>query len=273
MFSVLDWVSLVQFAIIVSAVVSLIELSDAISDKANSFIAGIRAHSLTKDDPQWTDAPPVQIVPVAQLEETKNSGFQVLGDDRVWDLRQLQARPSAGRLEVTGPTLLMRSSNLIRLDPSATQYRYRYQTAATEFAAWSPNKDVKVRLLRSEKTTQSGVNILNTYELQLDVSYADLNKEFVLQANSKAINAPWDRNNSWLGMRITDDVPEATIRIIFPKNLPYHRPAFLKYPNDSSLQAPASDGIVLDRVAEKELLWRVDHPQKDWTYRIQWDWQ
>jgi predicted acylesterase/phospholipase RssA len=272
LFSVRDWISLAHFAIIALVVVSLIELSDIISDKTNSFIAGIKAYSLTKNDPQWTDAPTVPIETVANLEETKNPGFQILNDDRVWDLRQLKARPSAGGLEVTGPTLLLRSSTLIRLDPSATQYRYRYQTAATEFAAWSPNQAVKVKLLRSEKTTQSGVNILNTYELQLDVSYADLNKQFVLQAESKAINAPWDRNNSWLGMRITDDVPEATLRIIFPESLPYQRPAFQSYPNDSLLEARTSDGILVNR-AEKELIWTIDHPQKGWTYRIQWDWR
>jgi hypothetical protein len=63
------------------------------------------------------------------------------------------------------------------------------------------------------------------------------------------------------------------MRIIFPKNLPYQRPAFQSYPNDSPLEARTFDGIILNRVADKELLWTIDHPQKGWTYRIQWDWQ
>src|SRR5262249_33100531 len=114
---------------------------------------------------------------------------------------------------------------------------------------------------------------LNTYELQFDVSRFEINKKFVLRAQAKILNAPWDRNNSWVGMRITDEIREASMRIIFPISLPYYRPVFLKYPNDSPLEAQTFDGIVFNLPQEKELLWRVDRPQNGWTYRAQWDWQ
>jgi len=273
LFSFRDWVSWAHLLILALVAVTLIQLSDVINEQISSAVAVIRARRLTIDDPHWTDEPTAPPTMVADLAETNNSGFKILADDRVWDLRRLQGKLAGDTLVVTGPTLLLRSSTLVRLDSSATLYRYRYQTAASEFAAWSPNKNVNIKLLQSEKQTKSGDNILNTYELQLDVSRFDLNKEFVLQAQSKTINAPWDRNHSWLGMRITDGVSEATMRIIFPKNLPYHRPVFLSYPNDSPLEAQTVDGIVVDSDKGKELLWTINRPQNGWTYRIQWDWQ
>jgi hypothetical protein len=172
-----------------------------------------------------------------------------------------------------GPTLLTRFSTLIKRDTKANQYRYLYQTAATQFVAWSPGKTGGVTLLRSEPSATSGTNVLTSYELQLDVSQHKVDEKFVLMAQARTIDAPWDRNNTWLGMRITDGTTAASMRIIFPEGLPYKRPVFLSYPNDSALPAPSTDGIVLDRTAEKELIWRVDHPKSGWTYRVQWDWE
>jgi hypothetical protein len=264
--------SFLHLILLAFAVVSLIALSPAIIDASGSFVAAIRAQQLTKLVPQWTDEPQTPVEVVNTLEDTRNDGFEVLSDDRVWDLRRLH-KPAPGGSQVLGPSLLLRVSGLIRHTQDATQYKYRYQTAGSEFVAWSLDPGVKVRLLRSRQTTRSGGNELNTYELQFDVSGLEINKKFVLRAQAKILNAPWDRNNSWVGMRITDEVREASMRVIFPNSLPYQRPVFQKYPNDSPLEAQTFDGIVFNLAQEKELLWRVDRPQNGWTYRAQWDWQ
>jgi hypothetical protein len=168
---------------------------------------------------------------------------------------------------------MTRVSSLIKRQPTANQYKYLYQTAAREFSAWSPKENVGVKLLRSEQRTVNGNDLVTSYELQLDVSNIGMNEEFVLEAQAKTIDAPWDRNHSWLGMSITDPTPAASMRIIFPKRLPYKSAHFLKYPNDTPLEAQSFDGIKLESTAEKELLWRVDRPQIGWTYKVQWDWE
>ena len=270
LFSVRDWVSWVQLGLVTLTVVALIALSPRIIKRINSVIAGIEAYPLTRyKPPEWTDPPQVPIATVAQIERPKNEGFLILSDDRVWDLRHTSGHDSSSGIKTkTGPALLTRISKLKR-GPNANQYKYLYQTAATKFEAWSPKKDVTVKLLHSAEQTASGDNLLSTYELQLDVSNFEVNKEFILMAQAKT-NAPWDRNNTWVGMSITDSVPAASMRIIFPKDL--QAPVFRKYPNDSSLQAGSFNGIVLDSVAEQELLWRADHHRPGWTYRVQWDW-
>jgi predicted acylesterase/phospholipase RssA len=274
LFSIRDWMTWVHLLMLAAVIACAILIGGDVVDRTNTLIAAIRASQVIRINPEWTDVPPVPIELVKDLGPTSNDGFDILDDVRVWDLRQLKSRASSsGGLEVIGLSLLKRVSTLIRRSSEANRYRYRYQTAGSDFVAWSPNKDVRVKLLRSEEPTKSGTNIdLNTYELQFDVSNMDLNKKFVLEAQAR-VNGPWDRNNAWIGMRITDEIAEATMRIIFPQNLPYQRPAFHKYPNDDARQAQTFDGIVLNHGAEKELLWRVDRPQKGWTYRVQWDWQ
>jgi hypothetical protein len=274
-FSARDWVSWVQLALVALVVGLVVQLSNRIADEIDNVVAGFKAAPLRRySPPKWTEPPSVAIETVQELPRPTNKGFEIKSDDRVWDLRQLQGKPrSPGVMEAAGPVLMTRISTLIKHDPTANQYRYLYQTAANNFSAWSPKQNVPVKLYRSEQKTVSGNNILTSYELELDVSDIKVDEQFVLEAQAKTADAPWDRNNSWIGMSVTDPMLAASMRIIFPKYLPYKRPFFRKYPNDTTLEAQAFDGIVLDRAEEKELLWRVDHPQVGWTYRVQWDWE
>jgi predicted acylesterase/phospholipase RssA len=274
LFSVRDYVSWLQACIIASACGALILLREPITETVDGVVAGIRAQRVISFQPSDWQEPSVPVETVENLTQPKNSGFEIISDDRVWDLRGLYASDSAGGNRVVrGSAVLTRVSQLVRTNAAATHYAYLFQTAADKFYARSPQAEETVKLLQSKKKTQSGSNVsLTSYELQLDVSRKELNKEFQLQAQAKTIDAPWDRNNTWLGMRFSDPVPSATIRIIFPKALPFKEPVFLKYPNDSGGVARSSDGIVLQRSEEKELLWRVDKPEPGMTYRIQWNW-
>jgi predicted acylesterase/phospholipase RssA len=275
LFSLRDWVSWAQLAMVALALVVLVQVSGRIVDQFNSVVAGIQAYRLTNiDPPEWTEPPPLVVETVKELTQPTNEGFEILGDDRVWDLRRLQGKHLSARgIQVVGPTLLKRVSTLIKREEKADQYRYLYLTSATKFFAWSTSDKYGVKLLRSVPSTTSGTNVVTSYELQFDVSRVKVGEEFVLSAQAKTIDALWDRNNTWVGMRITDATPAASMRIIVPKDLPYKRPVFLSYPNDSALPAPSTDGIVLDRAEQKELIWRVDHPEPGWTYRVQWDWE
>jgi predicted acylesterase/phospholipase RssA len=274
LFSVRDYVSWIQAFIIIAMCGALFFMREPLAEMIDGVVAGIRAQRVISFQPSDWQEPSVPVETVQDLTQPNNSGFEILRDDRVWDLRGLHAiNMTGGARDVKGVAILTRVTQLIRRDSAATQYKYLFQTASDKFYARSPQADETVRLLRSEKKTQSGSNVsLTSYELQLDVSGKELNKEFQLQAQTKTVDAPWDRTNTWLGMRFTDPVPAATIRIIFPEYLPFKDPVFLKYPNDSGGFARSSDGIVLRGSEEKELLWRVDKPEPGMTYRIQWNW-
>lgn len=268
-----DWISWLHLAMALSLVGTLYMFRGEILDRAYAMIAGYKAYSLRQKPPAWTEPPVLNVQTTSVALQPSNDGFEVLNDDRVWDLRQLRAKHlSGGILSISGPMLLTRTSTLIKRSESDNEYAYLYLTAAKNFSAWSPDASA-VRLLKSEQPAVSGSNRLTSYELQLDVTRNEVGKPFVLRAQARTVDAPWDPSNTWLGMRITDGSPAASMRIIFPENLPYKNPLFLIYPNDTSLASQSSDGIVLDRISEKELIWRVDRPRPGWTYRVQWDWQ
>ncbi|KWV60488.1 hypothetical protein AS156_29360 [Bradyrhizobium macuxiense] len=271
LFSVRDWVSGMQLLVLAALLGAALALSGPIAAQLDRIRGGLQAASLRDKPPEWTEPPHISVEVVDKLTQPTNEGFDITSDSRVWDLRQLKR--SGNSPNIVGPLLLTRLSTLARRDASATQYKYLYRTAASQFVAWSPGQVDGVRLLRSTPPADGGLNVLTSYELQLDVTQHPLNEKFVLKAQARTVDAPWDRNNTWLGMRITDDTASASMRIIFPKDLPYKRPVFLSYPNDSALPAPSTDGIVLNQTAEKELIWRVEHPKRNWTYRIQWDWE
>jgi predicted acylesterase/phospholipase RssA len=275
LFSIRDGASWALAGMIGVMCSALLYFKEPITERIEGVVAGVRAQRVINFSPSDWQEPPAPVELVEDLTQPQNSGFEVVTDDRVWDLRGLYASDTArGEKVIKGTAILTRVSQLVRRSAAATQYRYRFETAAKEFYARSPQANETVTLLRSKQTTQSGSNVsMNSYELQLDVTGKELNKEFQLQAQAKTIDAPWDPSNTWLGMRFTDPVPSAAIiRIIFPKHLPYKEPAFLKYVNDSGGVARSTDGIVLQSRDEKELLWRVDKPQPGMTYRIQWNW-
>jgi hypothetical protein len=80
------------------------------------------------------------------------------------------------------------------------------------------------------------------------------------------------RDDWWAAMAITDQVQSASMRILFPKDLPYRTAVFLRYPNDSPLEATAFEGLMLRGHEQTELVWEIDKPQKGFTYKVQWDW-
>jgi hypothetical protein len=222
LFSARDWVSWAQAAMTALVFIALAELRGPIIERVNIVVAGMHAYSLKNISlPEWKDSP-VAIEDVKEITPPVNRGFDIISDDRVWDLRGLHTSDVAGgRVQVVGTAIMTRISTLIRRDPNANQYSYLFLTSAKQsFARSSSPASDGVKLLRSETLAVSGRNVLTKYELQFDVSHVELNREFILEGQMKTIDAPWDRNNTWLAMRFTDPTPAASIRIIFPAS--YH---------------------------------------------------
>ncbi len=73
-------------------------------------------------------------------------------------------------------------------------------------------------------------------------------------------------------MTIDRDVGSASMRIVFPKDLPYRSPVFLKYQRDRANETTAFDGTLLTVPEENELIWRVETPLVGWVYRVEWFW-
>lgn len=274
-----DWISWLYAALLLFGSYALWHSAASAFTALRSGIALLSSARLIRyAPPTWRDPMPLVPQVVHDLRRSPNVGFDVLHDDRVWDLRQLSGnRFENGSRKIEGAALMTRISTLRRRGEDGTSYGYWYTTAARSFSARSAKAEFPVKLSRAENPTVSGSAVMNAYELRFDVSNQPLNQPFVLEAQARTTDAPWDRNNSWLGMSFTDDVAESSIRIIFPKDLPFKNQMFSAYPNDSNLQAQVGtksfDGIVIDGGDGRELIWTVTAPRKDWTYKVQWDWE
>ena len=111
---------------------------------------------------------------------------------------------------------------------------------------------------------------MSTYELQLDVSNFEVNKEFILMAQAKT-NAPWDRNNTWVGMSITDSVPAASMRIIFPKDFPTSA-CLPQVPERQFAPGRFIMGSCSIALRNRSYYGEPIIHRPGWTYRVQWDW-
>lgn len=119
----------------------------------------------------------------------------------------------------------------------------------------------------------NGLSTLYPYIGEVDCSNVPVGEKFLIAIQAEYRDAFVSRADWWIGMSIVNPLDVASMRIIFPATLPYSNPTFRRYPNNSRLESTSFEGTVF-RVPKKnpELLWRVDDPLVDNTYRVSWDW-
>jgi len=278
LFALSDWMSWVQVAMVIAALGFCAALVKRRIDKA---LDPLQANlQKTEASLKVIGPPPARLkrdmpMPtiVTNLVRPMNTGFDIERDSRVWDLRQLEPGPKVeGGNGIVGPALMTRTMVLKRILSSAKSYGFWFQSSGSEFSAWPLNAGFPLKLLTQQEPTLSGHSLLKPWELRLDVSNQPIGELFVLSVQSETKDSFRSRQNWWVGMSITDRVDEASMRVIFPRSLPFKRPVFKKYPNDTPLEADVFEGIVLEYQGEHELLWSVRAPLPGWTYRVEWLW-
>jgi predicted acylesterase/phospholipase RssA len=205
---------------------------------------------------------------VERLERPQNTGFDVDADDRVWDLRQLRRTGET----VSGSAVMTRTVKLRRSDHAVTHYVFWFETSGRMFNAWPITTEFPLELRTQREAIFNGRTTVVPWELRIDVSSRPLNEPFVLSIQTESIDAFLKRPNWWTGMTTDRDVGSASMRIVFPKELPYRSPVFLKYQRDRANETTAFDGTLLTAPEENELIWRVEKPLVGWVYRVEWFW-
>lgn len=167
---------------------------------------------------------------------------------------------------------MTRSTAVTRESEEAKEYVYWFETSGSTFMAWTLNREFPLQLRTQAKQIVNGVSFVKPWELRMDVSGKQLKEPFLLRVQAQAIDAFVRRSNWWIGMKVTDDMEAASMRILLPQRLKYRNAEFTSHPNNTASQVETFEGITLNSTESQELLWTVEKPRKGWTYRVQWDW-
>ena len=263
-----DWVSWVNFGLAATLVVAAIIVAPWFRDRV---LRGYR-ELVRAPIPEYSRREPPAVEIVDNLTRSTNEGFAVVREDRVWDLRRLTAGGAGEALEVLGPAVMTRTMTLMREDPAVRHYSFWFETSGDKFTAWTVD-DMFPLVLRTQKNrVVNGASLLKPWDLQVDVGHEPPGKEFQLRIQSETVNGFRTHANWWIGMSVASKVGTASMRIIFPENLPFRNPTFLRYPIGSANDAETFDGVVLTALGEQELLWTVDRPVIGYIYRVNWRW-
>jgi predicted acylesterase/phospholipase RssA len=276
-----DWltalyVSLGAFAVILEAL-----LIPAQYDVVRTKVSELRALSIIAGSPPTYEVErSVPIVLDDHVERGSNSGFRVLDEHRVWDLRKLRvsipdAVTNGQEPEVRGRSLLTRTARIVRSSPEASTYKFWYLTSSKYFGAWSGTSGVTLTVARSPTKVRSGTTSeLDLYELRADVSQRAVGQAFDLELAMETEDGFVKRADWWVGIRVADMVDDrVSIRVLFPSALPYRTIASLKYVNETPIEKKTTDGVLVENDARTDVAWSIDVPEPTYTYRIQWDWR
>ncbi|MGK2857208.1 MAG: hypothetical protein ACSLFQ_08375 [Thermoanaerobaculia bacterium] len=222
------------------------------------------------------DVPPAPVTITQTVgSPSKNTGFQVLEEDRVWDLRGL--RLAADKKSITGPAYMTRFTEMVRTE-DAHEYSYWFETSGS-IRVWMRTDDKRLtfRLLGpppgAPPQVVNGPTRMYAYKGIVDCSKVPAGERFTVVVQAEYIDSFRLRPNWWVGMSIADSLDRAAMRVIFPEKLPYRNPAFRRYPLGSKLESVSFEGEVIRvRGHEPELVWRVERPNVGSTYRVNWDW-
>lgn len=271
LFNTRDWASWVMlFTFLLVCAVSGWLIPGAIS-KVQQLRAHLKVWELVnRVPPPWPLFVKLPVQHVDQLTPLAQDSFTIVQEDRVWDLRQLARDKTTGLID--GFALMTRTATVIRNDDNAVLYAFWFETSGDEFAAQSPNTDFPLELKTPRQPILNGTTRVRPWELTLNVSSKPLHTPFAVVAHTTSKGGFKDRSAWWIGMKVTQNVEAASMRILFPKELKVRNPDFSSYPVGTSGQAQTFEGTALNREEGQELAWRVERPRKNWVYRVQWDW-
>lgn len=236
------------------------------------------AQVLSRDIPDFPSRPPTSIEPLSSFPDPTNEGFQVLAEHRVWDLRELsliEERDDQNRKRqvVDGPAYLTRFTELKRTQDTAVTFGYLFETSGA-LQVWLGEADERLRIrVSGPQPKVNGSSDVLPYLGEVDCRRVRLGDRFNITIHAMYTRSFLGRNDWWIAMKMLNPLEKASMRIIFPRNLPFENPTFRRYPNNWRIESKVFDGkaLRLPKIAP-ELFWEVPDPIPGQTYRVNWDW-
>ncbi len=208
-------------------------------------------------------------------ERPTNPGFTVTQEARLWDLRALMVSPTKGT--IVGPAYMTRYIDLRRDYATADAYAFSVEAAGPVYA-WTGRGDSRLafKLIgqtpRKASTAEGRPSTLIRYKCLIDCARVPVKEPFIIVIQMRLDDAFLNRAAWTLGAIAQNKTKRISMRIVFPRNLPFENPSFRRYPTAASIESVPFDGKAYTISGQPELLWTVSQPISGSVYRVNWDW-
>lgn len=197
------------------------------------------------------------------------SAFEILSDDRYWDLRGWQ------QIETESDScfvILTRRVRLLKVAP-ASEIRFEVKTDGEDVFVECISNPAGAKELVASNPAFVGDRSTKLRQLVVNVEHLPVNEEVTIEYRATYWNSLQDPNDRWLGAIGYPRADRLRVYVLLPDNLPlkgYHLRMAPSYRDESrDYDGPLR---ILEAQDNSSLLWEVPTPQGNWVYTLLLDW-
>ena len=238
----------------------------------------MRQREIEREVANLRSAPPVVIrshppdyQKVDRIDAEDNSAFDILGDDRVVDLRLWKEVPPENLHELQSAVIHTRRVRMRKTKP-AQEVRFQSRTSGHELfqSCLSP---YPFRVVGQKRDSFVGTDRMKVRQLVVDVSSISEGTEFDLRLAGTYWNSLQTEQELWFGVIGYPHAFKASLLVLFPPDKPYKsyalRVARAVRDQPTSYQGPK---LLLTGPGRDWIYWEVPNPEAGFVYRLHWKW-
>jgi tRNA A-37 threonylcarbamoyl transferase component Bud32 len=231
-----------------------------------------RVESLLRTRPAPDRESPHPVTPLAEVPPADTTGFRVIYDDRVVDLRSWRPLPPD---DPTAEAFVVFSNRRVLVKAAAVDaYPIEYRTSGKDLIprAITPNPD-RAKVLVPARPVVVGGQEMKVRQLILDVSTVPVDSEFTVHAAATYKNSLQAPDERWLGVIGYEGSLKASLLLVFPDDRPFRDYTLRVAPPKGGTPVPFTGPVITFRAADNRwLYWEIPSPQAGHVYRVDWTW-
>jgi hypothetical protein len=214
------------------------------------------------------DLPGSQHVPT--LGNPDYSSFEILSDDRYWDLRgwrDLSAEPGA-----ESSITLTRRMRVLKV-ASAREIRFQAKTDGEKLYMESLSHPAAYELI-SDENVFVGVRATTTRQLAIPVHEVPVGEEIAITTRCTYWGSMQDPEDRWLGAIGYPRADRLRTYVLMPEGRPYQSFELEETPSFRGEESRPYAGPrrLLESPDRMSLLWEIPTPQGEWVYTLIFKW-
>ncbi len=219
-----------------------------------------------------TKAHPPDYKEVDKLEPLDNSGFAVLSDDRIVDLRPWKAVPDDNPNEFHGAVVSIDRLRLKKVG-SATAFYNDGRTSGRELF-YKCLSVYPCHVTGQKGDTFVGNDRMKLRRLTVDVSSVPQGAEFELRYAVTRWNTAQVAQELWHGVVGYEGSFKVSMLLIFPKTKPFTDYKLMVSRTARDEPKPFEGRKIVLAAEDKEwIYWEIPSPDAGHVYRLHWSWQ
>ena len=211
---------------------------------------------------------------IEDMDDPDYEGFEILKDEKVWDLRcRKQVNdPFRKETERISPVFQTRHLRLRRKKEAKNNDRIRIQYKTSGVAVDPRCAAFPFEVRRGSDPDQVlGEKNLKRFEILIDVSDMEEGKLFDLEIEAIFWNAFQGKEKEWAATQVDADLERTSIWVIFPPDKPFEDFDVFKGPRSCDAQATTAADVVAGRT-KHTLWWDIHSPDRGYYYKLEWKW-